>query len=62
MDKTINKFIDKLQTSIDDISETESQLIMINKSNTEQLEMYVIMLENIIDEYYNLCHVMFKQK
>ena len=62
MDKTINKFIDKLQTSIDDISETESQLIMINKSNTEQLEMYVIMLDNIIDEYYNLCHVMFKQK
>ena len=62
MNNQIDKFINKLQISLDEVNKTENELIMANKANTEQTEMYVIMLDNVIDEYYKLCHVMFANK
>lgn len=56
MDNSITACI---QSALDEINETEVQLITLNKLNTERTHNYMVMLENIMDEHFNLCHMMF---
>lgn len=52
----------KIQYALDEINETQIQLTNLNKLNAERIQNYANMLENIMDEHFNLCHMMFADK